>query len=90
VVVPEGKKAGMRPAAQGACLAERCFGDAAGKKNFALPLVLVQRYGRKGNLSGEMTWAGGPIMHGQADKQPNSRVKGVSSKKCLTDKASQN
>jgi len=42
------------------------------------------------SLSGEMTWAGSPMMHGQADKRPNSRVKGVSSKKCLTDKASQN
>jgi len=31
------------------------------------------------SLSGDVTWAEGPMMHGQADKRPNSRVKGVSS-----------
>jgi len=37
VVVQEGKEAGIRPAAQGACLAERCFGDAAGEKILRYP-----------------------------------------------------
>jgi len=76
--VQERKKAGMRPAVQGACLAERCF-MMQQEGNFCATLSTGAAIGGERSLSGEVTRAGGPMMHGQADKRLNSRVKGVSS-----------